>query len=303
MKTIKLIYNPNAGDGNYDTKELTKIIEGKGLKYHLTSIKKEGWKEIEEDTDIVAVAGGDGAVRKVCKMLLKRTGLEKRLPLAVIPLGTANNIGNSLGLMKPEEELVDSWDTGDVKTIDIGIVSGHGNESLFFLEGFGFGIFPNLMNEMTKVDESEKETAEDSLSKAMEVLLETVKNYEARKCELVIDDTDHSGKFLLVEIMNMPSIGPNLAINPLADPGDGELEIIVIPEDQRDRLVKYVTEKMKGNDPAFAFSTLKGKDIAITWDGKHAHVDDEIIKAEKQFKVTVDVNKGVLDFIVPPTDG
>lgn len=302
MKTVKLIYNPNAGDGTYDPKELIKMIEEKGFKYYYTSIKKDSWKDIESDVDIIAIAGGDGAVRKACKLLLQRSNLQKKLPLAVIPLGTANNIGNYMGLMKPIADLVDSWNKNDVKQVDIGLVSGHGDEPLFFVEGFGFGIFPNLMNVMKKMDEAEKETAEESLNKALEVLLETVKTYEARKCELVIDGTDHSGKFLLVEIMNMPSIGPNLGINPVGDPGDGELEIIVIPENHRERLIKYVTDKMQGADATFSFSTLKGKDISVTWEGKHAHVDDEIIKAEKRFNVTIDVNKSVLEFIIPGGD-
>lgn len=299
MKTVKLIHNPNAGDGAYSAKELTKLIESKGYTCICNNIKKDDWKEIEADADIIAVAGGDGAVRKVCKVLLKRTNLEKRLPVAVLPLGTANNIGNSLHLADIAiEELVESWERCRIKQVDVGIVSGCEDKGLFFVEGFGFGIFPNLMNAMKKVDEAEKETPEESLNKAMEVLLETVKNYVPRKCKLVIDGVDHSGKFLLVEIMNLPSLGPNMYINPMADTGDGEFEIIVIPESQREKLIQYVTDKMEGKEPEFAFSALKGKDINITWEGMHAHIDDEILKVEKRFNVSIDVNRGVLDFIV-----
>ena len=298
MKIIKLFHNPKAGDQDFTEEKLVKLIASNDYECRYTSTKKKGWKEIEPDIDIIAVAGGDGTVRKVSGEILQRTLLDKKYPIAVLPMGTANNIGNALGLMIGTKELVSSWKKHNIRHIDIGKVNGH-DEPMFFIEGFGFGVFPNLMNAMKERGEDPDATAEENLQTALTVLLKIVQEYKARECKLEIDGVDHSGKFLLVEIMSMPSIGPNLNINPLADPGDGELEIIIIPENQRQKFEQYIQDKIEGKEEPFCFSALKGKDIKVTWEGVHAHVDDEIIKTERSFDVTIDVHNGVLDFIVP----
>ena len=74
------------------------------MKYQ--SCKEKKWKKVlKKPCDIVAVAGGDGTVGKVARELI-----EKRIPIAVLPLGTANNIAKSLGIADiPLQDLVASW--------------------------------------------------------------------------------------------------------------------------------------------------------------------------------------------------
>lgn len=297
MKVAKLLHNPKAGDQDHSKNELIKLIESNGYKCIYASVKEDGWKEIEEEVDFLVVAGGDGTVRKAAKQLLKRGVMEKKYPIALLPTGTANNIGTSFNLTtKPEA--VESWKHCKIQKFDVGKITGLEDES-FFLEGFGFGVLPNLMKAMKKVDEAEIDTPEKSLATALDELLKTVKEYEARPCTLTLDGVDHSGKFLLVEVMNIRLVGPNLNLNPLADSGDGEFEVVIIPEDQRNKFANYVSDKIAGKEEPFCFSALKAKDIKITWEGVHAHVDDEVIRADKSIKVEVTIQPGVLDFIVP----
>ena len=70
MQTVKLIHNPTAGDEEHNKEHLVAQIEKAGFECRYSSTKKSGWKEIEEDIDILAVAGGDGTVRKVVKNIL-----------------------------------------------------------------------------------------------------------------------------------------------------------------------------------------------------------------------------------------
>jgi len=59
----------------------------------------------EEPGDIVAVAGGDGPVGKVARRLIGSP-----TPIAILPLGTANNIANTLDVTgKSLKELIRSW--------------------------------------------------------------------------------------------------------------------------------------------------------------------------------------------------
>ena len=299
MKTVQLIHNPTAGDMEYSKEKLIDAIENGGYTCRYNSTKEDEWQDFDASADILAVAGGDGTLRKAAMEILKRELKEKETsPIAFIPLGTANNLGKSMGLMREPEELVASWEAGDIKGLDVGKIKGCGDK-LYFIEAFGFGIFPNLMNNMKKMDTREDVSAEEELELALKETLKIIKEYKARDCNLVIDGIDHSGKFLLVEIMNIKSIGPNLELNPLGDPYDGEFEIIIIPEDQRERLEIFVQNKIDGSDENISFSSLKGKDISITWDGKHGHVDDEIVKADKTFDISLHMHQGILSMLMP----
>ena len=283
----------------YSKEKLIDAIENGGYTCRYNSTKEDEWQDFDASADILAVAGGDGTLRKAAMEILTRELKEKETsPIAFIPLGTANNLGKSMGLMREPEELVASWEAGDIKGLDVGKIKGCGDK-LYFIEAFWFGIFPNLMNNMKKMDTREDVSAEEELELALKETLKIIKEYKARDCNLVIDGIDHSGKFLLVEIMNIKSIGPNLELNPLGDPYDGEFEIIIIPEDQRERLEIFVQNKIDGSDENISFSSLKGKDISITWDGKHGHVDDEIVKADKTFDISLHMHQGILSMLMP----
>lgn len=300
MKVAKLLHNPKAGDGEHSKEALVELIEGQGYKCLYSSTKEKGWKDIEPEVDFLVVAGGDGTVRKVATELLGRKVIDRNYPIAVLPMGTANNIGRTFGL-EIDEATVSSWSEENIQKIDVGKVHGL-EEDIFFIEGFGFGLFPNLMKEMKKRGDKAEHSAEENIINALDLLLELAKTYEARPCKLELDGVDHSGDFLLVEVMNIRSIGPNLDLNPMGDPGDGEFEVIIIPENQREKLIRYLEDKLADDETAFCFSALKASDIKIKWDGLHMHADDEILKADTPVKVEVAVQKNVLEFLVPGND-
>jgi len=298
MTTVLLIHNPTAGDKEHSGKELVSLIEAEGFNCIYTTTADDGWKTIDSAADILAVSGGDGTLRQVVMALLGGVTKHRTAPVAFIPSGTANNLGRSLGLMQSPHELVASWKTGDVKGFDVGKIEGCG-KGMYFLEGFGFGIFPRLMGSIDRIKVSADASAEEKVQGALKVLLEITKEYQARECKIVVDGMTHAGKFLLVEIMNINAIGPNLDINPSADPGDGEFEIIIIPEDQRERLEAFVQNKIEGLGENVSFSSLKGKVISISWDGEDGHADDEILRTEKGFDISIHMHPCVLSMLLP----
>src|ERR671919_93707 len=98
---VTLVYNPGAGtDEQLSADELLGMIRRAGHTAILKSAKNDDWSSVlERPGDIVAVAGGDGTVGKVANCLLG-----KDIPIAVLPLGTANNI-ELAHLEDPEEKL------------------------------------------------------------------------------------------------------------------------------------------------------------------------------------------------------
>lgn len=300
MKTVQLIHNPSAGDGELNKDKLTELLHAEGFRCRYSSTKDEDWKYIDNDADLLVVAGGDGTVRKVVKQLLKRNVLERQIPIALIPLGTANNVAKTLDLQLDPERIIKGMKKAKPRYVDIGCIYNI-EDADFFLESFGYGIFPYLM-QVVKKKNIEYESADDELRGALKELHRILLEYEPRDCELEIDGTDHSGKFILAEIMNTRSIGPNLALAPLSDPSDGELEVVLVPENQKDKFADYVLNMINGGKQSYRFHTLLGKQIRISWNGSHVHIDDKVLKLEENKTVDIEIRSGLLKFLVPPKE-
>ncbi len=89
----------------------------------------------DRGVSLVAVAGGDGTVREVATALVRTA-----VPLAIIPLGTFNNLALSLGLPRTPEAVCDLIEKGDTKTIDVGLADEHHH----FFEAAGVGVDAEL---------------------------------------------------------------------------------------------------------------------------------------------------------------
>lgn len=299
MKKAMVLHNPGAGEGETTKRELVKQIESEGFKCSYSSTKQFRWENIEtEDLDFLILAGGDGTVRKIAEEMLGRKVIEKKLPIGLLPFGTANNIAKTLGVSNSPEDIIHGWRAAAVKSFDVGSVEGL-KESTFFLESFGYGLFPKLMLEMKKQNKNDIEDPKEQIQAALELLYDLTLSTPVKACKLQIDNIDCSGEFLLVEVMNIRSIGPNLHLAPDADPGDGEFDIVLITEKQRKHLAEYVRNKIDGLEVPFDFPLLKGKNLKISWEGKHVHVDDEYHRVEKPSAIRIVVREGLLDFLIP----
>ena len=86
---------------------------------------------LEKRPDVVIVAGGDGTVRLVASELVGRD-----IPLAIIPVGTFNNLALSLGLPTDPLKACAVVGNGEVTRIDVGVA----DENNLFFEAGGVGV-------------------------------------------------------------------------------------------------------------------------------------------------------------------
>ncbi len=299
MKKAMVLHNPGAGEGDMSRAELMRIMRSAGFKCSYSSTKPLRWENIEAaDIDFLVLAGGDGTVRKIAEELLSRKVLDKKLPIGLLPIGTANNIAKTLGLYGERVDIVKGWRSGKVKKFDVGRIHGL-EEPSFFLESFGYGLFPKLMHEMKVQKKDDIEDPKKKMQAALELLHYLIVSAPAKKCKLIIDEQDHSGEFLLMEVMNTRSIGPNLTLAPTADPGDAIFDVVPVRESQRSALAEYVRRKIDGADVQFDFPLLRGESLQILWNGKHVHADDEYYRLEKPLKITIEIRDGLLEFLLP----
>jgi len=299
MKNIHLIHNPGAGDEAHSKTALLQLIEAAGYVCRYCSTKEsDEWKNIDPQTDLIVIAGGDGTVKKVVNLLMKKRSSIKRIPAAILPLGTANNIATSLNINGEPAEIIRSWSSMQTTAIDVGELFHIDEKPLFFIESFGYGLFPYLMKEMKKQGKDDIEDKDEKMKAALQLMHSITHSYKPHYCELIIDGEDHSGEFLMAEIMNTRFIGPNLFLSPYGHPGDGRFEVVLIPGDDQRKFGAYIDSKLQDEEVTFKFVTIKAENIQIKWKGKHVHIDDEVISLKEKAPVHVRVQKEALVFLI-----
>ena len=221
---ITLIHNPTAGRQSAgEAARLCGLLAERGHKVRYRSAKDSHWKRaLKKPADLVVVAGGDGTVARITRRMVGRG-----VPLTVLPTGTANNIARTLGLVeRPFEELVRSWENPRRVRLDVGVAAGPWGER-YFVEGVGAGLFAMLLAQ----PESEKMKGRAA---AVESGLRRLRDQAAR-CEPVevaaaLDGKDVSGRYVLIEAVNLRYVGPNLHLAPDSEPGDGQFDGVMVSE-------------------------------------------------------------------------
>jgi diacylglycerol kinase family enzyme len=298
MNQVQIIHNPGAGDESHSGEQLKQQLEGRGYQCDYVSTNQRGWKKFDTRADILLIAGGDGTVRKVTKQLLGKKLMDKVTRISLLPLGTANNITRAIGIEKDMEDPFSYWRNDKAKPFDIGRVYNL-TGATFFLESFGFGIFPTLMIVGEKQKKEAPKEPEAKLKNAMQMMYEITQSFEPVDCEFEIDGTAHAGKYLMLEITNTPSIGPNLNVSPASDPGDGTLEVVAVSAEQRDKFLEFLKAGIDGREVQYSYDLMTGSHIKIRWNGNLCHLDDELISIRNQKEVEIRLKRGLLDILVP----
>ncbi len=298
MKKAILIHNPTAGTGNHDKEELTRQLKEAGFKFSYFSTNDPFWDRfVKKDADIIFVAGGDGTVQKFAQVMIEaKKNKLLQVPVQVFPYGTANNIATTFKIGSPEKFIRESTKkTG----FDIGVVEGV-EEAAFFIEGIGCGIFPKLVRVMKTLDGEEKK---DEITRSLRELLKIIDSYEAQEAIIIADNQEITGKFLLVELMNIRYIGPNIELAPNAETGDGNFELVIVREEMREMLKSYIQDHLNKRDSRKRledFADLrKVSEIRLKWKGKDAHIDDEIIGDYREEEIKVKNRRAVFTFLTP----
>jgi len=298
MKQAILLHNPGSGDEDHLKEDLIRSIEKEDFICVYFSVKKgDDWKEQMDQADFAVVAGGDGTIRGIVKELVKRDALAKKIPIAILPMGTANNLSKALGIhtnLNPADH-IKKWKASRRQRFDVGVVKNVDSTD-FFLEGAGYGVFPKLIQRMETVDKGAVENTTDELKLALEVLHELILSISAEKYWIRADDHIYEGKYLLLEVMNIPSIGPNLILSPGAVTDDGLFNIVCVEESQRTAFADYIQMLSKSEAVTFDWITFTAKVLTIDCESQYMHVDDELVLPLKN-PVVFEVRENVLEFL------
>jgi diacylglycerol kinase (ATP) len=301
---VTLIHNPKAGANEESfLDEVPAQIRAAGHDVICQSAMDDDWdKALDVPADLVAVAGGDGTVGAVAKRLAGR-----HIPIAVLPVGTANNISQVLGLADtPSDRLIAGWATARRVVFDTGTVDGPWGVTRF-IEGFGVGLLARAITELdakAEVAFGRVDNREEKIESGLKRLRDLVETCPAEDLKISLDGKELSGKYILMEVMNIQHIGPSLHFAPAADPGDGLVELILVTEEQREKLAEYFSRRLEGSSEPLEWNAYRGQRLQLRCEASDIHIDDKVWPARGPVSVGgpmhfgLGVDRHSLEFLV-----
>jgi diacylglycerol kinase (ATP) len=268
MARATIIHNRVAGDGHPTGGELRALVQAQGFAPCYDTTDSDLDTLLQDPGDLVIVAGGDGTVGQVAARLGGRG-----VPLAILPIGTANNLATSLGIVGPIDLLVAEWTSARHRPLNVGTATGPWGARPF-VESFGLGLFPHAMPVLSalKKQDGEAMVREQQIRHDRIALRRLLDQFVPRSVELKLDGRTFSGEYLMVEVLNAPMLGPRLCFAPRADPGDGRLDVLLVRQDDRRRLTAWLEEDPE-SDPGLPLESVRR--IEIDWNGDPLHIDGE----------------------------
>lgn len=168
-------------------------------------------------SDLILAAGGDGTVNEVVNGV---AGCAWQPRMAVLPIGTANDFAEGLGIPLVVEEAVEVALRGRAIAVDVARVN---RRRFINVSTGGFGA------------EATEETAEETkrlLGRWAYLVTGVRKFVELRptRARFVADGAKpYEGEFLLFAVGNARQTGGGTLVTPRAELGDGKLDVLIVP--------------------------------------------------------------------------
>lgn len=265
-----MIVNPKSGKGRGDAfaRIVTEGLRNRGHTVkealtervgHAVELAREA---VRDGQDVVAAVGGDGTVSECAAGLV---GSACRL--ALVPAGTGNDLARGLGIRPDAEAAAALIDGGRTRRLDAWRL----NDRLF-VNVAGVGFDAEVAASMSQPGHRLGGTVGYILG-----VLAVLRRYRPRALRLHIDETQFTGRVMMVALANAPYYGGGMKVAPTADPSDGLLDVIVIQEVSRIRFLAQFPGVFRGthvNDPAV--KQFRGRILTIDGDtDTHVMVDGE----------------------------
>ncbi|WP_264803562.1 diacylglycerol/lipid kinase family protein [Cytobacillus sp. NCCP-133] len=289
--SVIFIINPQAKNGNCQKVwlKVKQVLEHESISYSACFTEYPGHAKEQarafaeaakgQRLDLIAV-GGDGTLHEV----VNGSALYPNVNIAFIPGGSGNDFSRGFGVPKKPvsalNEILKGVDYRPVKT-DIGVIRHTGDKETYFINNMGAGFDAQVAE---KVNSSKVKGLLNhfSLGKFVYVffLVRELFTYKCSNLEIEIDGKKHSfGSAWFVTLSNQPFYGGGMKISPDANPFDGILNLTVVHNISKVKLLFVFATVFKGKHVAFEeVAVLEGKEITIR--SSHsipAHADGELL--------------------------
>jgi diacylglycerol kinase (ATP) len=272
-----LVHNASAGTREPTKEQLIALIEGAGFRVKYRNSKRPDIEsKLDNQGDLVIAAGGDGTIAKIAKILLSKP--EQETPLAILPIGTANNIALSLGITDTPQSLIQRWNETPLRKLSHGIARAHWGEQRF-IEGVGLGSLAEATTPKEK-GKGDPKSRKHRISRGRIAFRRAIKHAKPERLYVTVDGTRIEDEVVLIEILNISQVGPRLRLAPNADPADNLLDVAYVTTDHRGAFLEWLDalihddldEGVVGPPPV---ATIPGNKITVAWNGMDLRIDDK----------------------------
>ncbi|MBW3660505.1 MAG: diacylglycerol kinase family lipid kinase [Gemmatimonadetes bacterium] len=219
---MMVIANPRAGHGRglRNLERLREAVRRRGVDCAVVGTDRPGHatelarRAAESGSPRVGVMGGDGTISEVANGLVGSP-----TAMAVLPMGTGNDVARSLGIPRGLEEALDLAVHGQARPIDIGR-----ERDRFFVSVLGVG-FPTIV--------AEEANAIDWLHGSPAFFVAVYKalhRLRAIPLRIELDDKAIEGDCVAVLVQNTPYTGGGLKMAPEAKVDDGALDVVIVED-------------------------------------------------------------------------
>ena len=263
---VSLFHNPKAGDGDWSPGRLIRLLEMSGFApAHCSTQTKKIEEALESPHNLVVIAGGDGAVAEIVLALHGRPHT-----IAILPTGGSNNIARSLGLLDTPHHLVAGLADARKAKLHIGLVKGP-EWARNFVEAVGAGAFPSAIQQSVGAKEHGTDLAEGRRADLARIVADS----SPVGCSVTIDGRRLRQPALMLEIMNIPMIGPNLRLAPEADGEEASLVVAYLPVAKRRAMLAWLKDPESSPSP---LRRIKAQRVEIHPHGEPLHIDDALFE-------------------------
>lgn len=239
MNKVKFIYNPYSGENSIIT-DIDKVIMVH-QKYGFTVVPyrisfehdiSEAFIDVDESYTYVLIAGGDGTVDSAVNFM-KAKGIE--LPIAILPVGTANDFAKFIGMPHDIELACERILNSKPKAVDIAKINDK-----YFINVASAGLFTDVSQ---KTDVNLKNT--------MGKLAYYVKGLEQlpylRKIHIKVKSKEvtFDGDMYLMLVFNGQTAG-NFKLAYKAEVDDGYLDVLIIKAGMLKDMIALFIKMLRG---------------------------------------------------------
>ena len=277
-----IIINPKAGKGKTAKKipilkDYISTIKDTKFDLYFTeygSHATELAKTHAPNYDAVIAMGGDGSINEVLRGMV---GTET--VMGIIPEGRGNDFARVLDFHEDIKETLDKILHFQTKIIDVGKI-----DDRYFMNGVGIG-FDGYVNERNFNRKVIKGPSSYYLS-----LLECLVLWKPMKMQITVDgNAIPAESVFLTAIGNGNYCGGGLNLNPYAEIDDGFLDLCVVNNISKFKIIKNLSKLKDGTiDSLDEVQIIKAKEIVISCDGKMpSHYDGELYYPKGEVKLQV----------------
>jgi diacylglycerol kinase (ATP) len=289
--TVWILCNRTAGRGLPDAALRKLVLSAGHTVVDLVDKQDLDARPPRHGVDLIVAAGGDGTVKAAARLVAGTT-----TPFAILPLGTANNIAASLGIGADLPQVIASWHGARRVPFDLGHARA-GSREWLVIEGVGGGLIPAGIAAAKPVLESVDAPPPVEVAAAVRFFYDALRKLQPVRRTISVDGTRLSEELLMFEVLNIPSVGPNLVLAPDANPSDGLFDVILAGPAHRTELLEYLDARIHKNDRRLSLPCYRGRHVRIdSCDG--LHIDDERVDACGLGEMDISIEPGAATLLM-----